>query len=484
MTRTKDRYDVCIIGSGPNGLSAASLLAQSGLSILVLEAKSKLGGGMRTEELTLPGFLHDVCSGAHPMGILSPFFKTLPLEKFGLKWKEPPISVAHPLDEEPSVLLTQSIEETAEGLGIDGSSYQKLISPFVNNSPHFWEDVLAPIHIPKDPFSFVRFGLTGIRSAKGLAGSRFKEKRAKALFAGLASHSILPLESPLTAALGLVFAVSAHQKSWPVVEGGSENLAKALVAYLNTMGVEFQTNTRITSIAELPQTKVVIFDTDPLQLASLTESHLPGLYRKRLERFRFGPGVFKMDWALDRAIPWKDPKCLSASTIHLGGTMEEIAKAEADVWKGKHPDRPYVLLVQQSLFDPSRAPNGKHTGYAYCHVPNGSRIDLTEVIEKQIERFAPGFSKTILARHSMYTADFERYNPNYVGGAITGGAADLTQAFFRPVARLNPYSTPNPHLYICSASTPPGGGVHGMCGFYAAKTVLKRIDKLKSLKFT
>ncbi|PKA16547.1 phytoene desaturase family protein [Leptospira haakeii] len=483
MDFTSEEYDICIIGSGPNGLAAASVLAGSGLSVLILEASDTIGGGLRTKELTLPGFHHDVCSAAHPMGILSPYLKTLPLEKHGLKWIEPEASVAHPLDGESAVLLKLSLEETAKELGKDKKSYIKLISPFLKNPEGLLSDALAPLGIPKHPFLLARFGLLGLQPAKSLANSWFKEERAKALFAGCAGHAIFPLEKFLSGALGLLFSLTGHVRSWPVVEGGSAMIAKSMESYLKELGVKIKTNYKVSSLAQLPKTKAILFDTSPDQLGSVAGNTLSSSYIQRISSYKYGPGVFKMDWALDGPIPWKDPNCLKASTVHVGGKLSEIAKAESEVWSGKHPDRPYMLVVQQSQFDPTRAPKGKHTGYAYCHVPSGSTKDMTEIIENQIERFAPGFKDGILARHSMNTKDFYSYNLNYVGGAITGGAADLPQAFFRPIARMNPYTTPNPHIYICSASTPPGGGVHGMCGYYAAKAVLKKIHKLKSIRY-
>ncbi|GBF38272.1 phytoene desaturase family protein [Leptospira johnsonii] len=484
MDFSSEEYDICIIGSGPNGLAAASVLAGSGLSVLILEASDTIGGGLRTKELTLPGFHHDVCSAAHPMGILSPYLKTLPLEKHGLKWIEPEASVAHPLDGESAVLLKLSLEETAENLGADKKSYIKLISPFLKNPEGLLSDALAPLGIPKHPFLLARFGLLGLRSAKSIANSWFKEERAKALFAGCAGHSIFPLDKFLSGALGLLFSLTGHVRSWPVVEGGSEMIAKSLESYLKGLGVKIQTNYKVSNLSQLPKTKAILFDTSPDQLGSVAGNTLSSSYIRRISSFNYGPGVFKMDWALDGPIPWKDPRCLQASTVHVGGKLSEIAKAESEVWSGKHPDRPYMLVVQQSQFDPTRAPKGKHTGYAYCHVPSGSTKDMTETLENQIERFAPGFKDRILARHSMNTKDFYSYNLNYIGGAITGGAADLPQAFFRPIAKMNPYTTPNPHIYICSASTPPGGGVHGMCGYYAAKAVLKKIYKLKHIRYS
>ena len=469
--------DAVVIGSGPNGLAAAVKLAQGGASVLVLEAGNQIGGGVRTAELTLPGFQHDVCSGCHPMGILSPLFESLPLAQHGLEWIKPAASVAHPLDDGPAVMLWRSVEETARGLGLDGASYRKLVSPFVGEARGFLRDVLAPVGVPpRHPLLLMRFGISILRSAVGLARGRFDGARARALFAGCAAHSILPLERRLSATVGLLFLVTGHAEEWPVAKGGSAAIARALASYLGTLGGRNETGRRVRSLADLPPARVYLFDTGPNQLADIAAPVLPGSYVAGLRRYRYGPGAFKMDWALDGPIPWKDPQILSASTVHLGGTLDEIAASEAAVWRGEHPERPYVLVVQQSQHDPSRAPAGKHTGYAYCHVPAGSTADLTDVVERQIERFAPSFRDRILARHSKRTPDFERDNPNYVGGAITGGVADLFQAFLRPVARLDPYSTPNRRVFICSASTPPGGGVHGMCGYYAARSALRRLE--------
>jgi phytoene dehydrogenase-like protein len=471
--------DAVIIGSGPNGLAAAIALAEGGASVLVLEAMDEVGGGIRTAELTLPGFHHDVCSGAHPMGILSPYFSKLPLAEHGLEWIRPSASVAHPLDGEPAVMLWRSLDETARGLGLDEERYRRLLAPFLENPRGLLGDVLGPLGVPRHPLLMLRFGLKAILPAAGLARRRFRGARARALFAGCGAHSILPLEQMLSGAVGLLFLITAHVEEWPVAKGGSIAIGRALASYLRALGGRIETGKLVTSLADLPAARVYLFDTSPAQLAEIAAPVLPARYLRRLRRYRYGPGVFKMDWALDGPIPWKDPRCLTASTVHLGGTLEEIAAAEAAVWRGEHPDRPFVLLVQQSQFDSSRAPEGKHTGYAYSHVPPGSTVDLTEVLEGQVERFAPGFRDRILARHVMRTDDFERENPNYVGGAITGGVADLFQAFARPVARLDPYSTPNPRVFLCSASTPPGGGVHGMCGYHAARSALRRIARLE-----
>jgi phytoene dehydrogenase-like protein len=479
VSERRETFDAVVVGSGPNGLSAAVALAQGGASVLVLEAADEIGGGTRTAELTVPGFHHDVCSAVHTTGILSPFFRSLPLEEHGLRWIVPRASVAHPLDDQPAVMLWHSVEETCAGLGADASSYRDLIAPFLDNPEGFFGDALGPLGWPKHPGMFMQFGLKAMWPATTFANWRFQQSRAKALFAGCAGHSVLPLDKLFTAALGLIFSIAGHVKPWPVAAGGSRAIPSALASLLKELGGEIRTGVRVTSSAELPAARVYLFDTSPDQLASITGSALPGGYRRRLARYRYGPGAFKLDWALDGPIPWRDPNCLEASTVHLGGTLDEIAAGEAAMFRGDHPERPYVLLCQQSQLDPSRAPEGKHTGYAYCHVPAGSTVDMTDAIENQVERFAPGFKDQILARHTMNTRDFHRYNPNDVGGAITGGVADVFQLFTRPVARLDPYTTPNPRVFICSASTPPGGGVHGMCGFHAARSALRRLERFE-----
>ena len=471
-------FDAVVIGSGPNGLGAAIELAREGARVLVVEAADEIGGGTRTAELTLPGFRHDVCSAVHPMGILSPFYKQLPLAEHGLEWILPPVSVAHPMPDGEAVLISKSLEETAAGLGLPGDAraYERLVGPFLKNADGLLGDVMAPLRMPKHPVQMTRFGLRAIFSANRLARLCFRGERGRALLAGCAGHSVLPLTQPLTAALGLIFAVTAHVEDWPVAAGGSTSVTQALASYFRSLGGQIETGRRIERMTDLPSSKVVLFDTAPHALASIAADDLPAGYRRRLGRYRYGPGVFKVDWALDGPIPWSDPRCLEASTVHVGGTLEEICASEADMWHGRHSERPYLILCQQSQFDPSRAPAGQQTGYAYCHVPAGSTVDRTEAIEAQIERFAPGFRDRILARNTMTAMDFERYNPNYKGGAITGGVADAFQLFNSPVTRLDPYSTPNPRLFICSAATPPGGGVHGLCGYWAARSALKRLD--------
>ena len=469
------QYDAVIIGSGPNGLSAGIMLVKEGLKVLIVEGSDSPGGGMRTSEMTLSGFRHDICSAVHPMAYVSPYFKTLPLEKFGLEWIVPEASAAHPLDGEEAVILTKSIEETAAGLGIDEQKYLDLMSPLLSKADELIMESLKPLGLPKHPLLMLNFGLKAIQSATFFANRKFNGERAKALFAGCAAHSVLPLSNLFTAAIGLIFLTTGHVENWVVPKGGSMSITNALVRYFESLGGEMLFSTKIKNFKELPSAKKYVFDTDPIQLAKIAEDQLPALYKKRLNRYRFGPGVFKIDFALDGPIPWYDDNCLKASTVHVGGTLKEIAQSEKDAWNGRHNDKPFVMMAQQSQFDDSRAPYGKHTGWAYCHVPNGSQKDMTSQIENQIERFAPGFKDIVLDRKIMSTHDFYNYNTNYFGGAVTGGAADIFQLFSRPIAKLDPYKTANPDIFICSASSPPGGGVHGMCGFYAAKSVLESL---------
>ena len=445
--------------------------------MLVLEAAATVGGGVRTAELTLPGFRHDVCSAIHPLGLGSPFLGTLELERHGLEWIQPPAPLAHPFDDGTAALLERSVEATAQGLGADAGAYRRLMGPLVADAEDLLADILGPLRVPGNPVSLARFGLLGARSAVGLARRRFAGPRARALFAGLAAHSLLPLTSSPSAGFGLVLGLLGHHVGWPMPRGGSQTLAEALAACLRSLGGELELGRRVESLAELPPARAVLLDVTPRQLLRLAGSRLPAGYRRRLERFRYGPGAFKLDLAVDGPIPWRAPECARAATVHLGGTLEEIAASEAAVAAGRTSERPYVLLAQQSLFDPSRAPPGKHTVWAYCHVPNGSRVDMTARIEAQIERFAPGFRERVIAQHVLGPQELERYNANYVGGDINGGLQDLRQLLTRPVARLVPYETPLPGVFLCSSSTPPGGGVHGMCGYWAARAALRRLGR-------
>ena len=470
----RSRYDGVVVGSGPNGLAAAVTMAREGLSVLVVESELTIGGGTRTAPLTLPGFLHDVCSAVHPFAVASPFLKTLPLAEHGLELVHPPAPLAHPLDDGTTAVLERSIEETGQTLGPDAESYRRLMSPLAKDADRLFADLLGPLKLPRHPLSAARFGLRAIQPASMLARRWFRGRAARALIAGLAAHSILPLEWWTTSAVGLVLGVAAHTVGWPIVRGGSQGIADSLAAYFRSLGGEIVTGWRVESVDELPEARSVLLDVTPRQVVAMAGHRLPQGYLRSLGRFRYGAGVFKLDWALDGPIPWASPACARAGTVHLGGMLEEVEASESAVARGEHPERPFVLLSQPSLFDPTRAPPGGQTAWAYCHVPNGSTIDMTDRIESQVERFAPGFRDRIRARHAMAPLDFQAYNANYVGGDINGGAQDLRQLFTRPVARRVPYSTPLPWLYLCSSSTPPGGGVHGLCGYYAARAALQR----------
>ncbi|MFC1848536.1 phytoene desaturase family protein [Chloroflexota bacterium] len=474
-------YDAVVVGSGPNGLAAAITLAQKGLSVIVLEAKDTVGGGTRTSELTLPGFIHDICSAIHPIGAASPFFRSLKLEDHGLQWIYPPVSLAHPLDDGTAVLLESSIEKTARSLGTDSAPYARVMAPLVKDWERIVDDLLRPLSLPRHPMSFMKFGRYAFRSVYGLANSLFDGERAKALLAGLGAHSIMPLDVRFTASFSLMLGLLGHSAGWPVAKGGSQQIADALSGHFQSLGGHIETGTYVKSLDDLPKTRAILLDITPRQLLEIVKTRTDNQQFKRYRRFKYGPGVFKMDWALDNPIPWKAPECLSAASVHLGGTMNDIAEAEDAVWKGNHPNRPFVILAQQSLFDETRAPEGKHTAWGYCHVPNGSTVDMTEHIEVQIERFAPGFRDCIIARHTMSPSDLEEYNPNYIGGDIAGGAQNFWQIFARPALRFtNPYAIPIKGIYMCSSSTPPGGGVHGMCGHYAALSALRNIFKKKN----
>lgn len=467
--------DAIVVGSGPNGLAAAITLARAGRSVVVYEARTTIGGGMRSGELTLPGYIHDICSTVQGTSTASPFFRDLDLARFGVELIDPPAPLAHPLDGGRVAVLERSVDATAAGLGDDGAAYRRLMGPLVRDADEVMDLVLGPIfRTPRDPIAAARFGLPALRSAVGLAKSRFTGDAARALLGGVSAHSMLELDRPVTASFGLVLAITAHAYGWPVVRGGTQRLADALAEELRSLGGEIVTDHPVTSLADLPPARAILFDTSPRALAAIAADRLPDGYRRRLEGFRYGPGIVKVDWALSEPIPWQAEGAARAGTVHVGGTLGEIRSAEAAVHLGRHPERPFVLVVQPSRFDASRAPDGRHTGWAYCHVPSGSTFDMSERIEAQVERFAPGFRDTILAGSVRLPAEIEADNANYVGGDINGGLQDLRQLFTRPVARLDPYSTPTRGIYLCSSSTPPGGGVHGMCGVWAARSVLRR----------
>src|SRR5262252_943709 len=468
--------EAIVVGSGPNGLAAAIVLAQAGLAVRVLEAADTVGGGARSAELTLPGFVHDVCSAIHPLGVASPFFRTLPLEEHGVHWIEPPAALAHPFDDGTAVLLERSAYAAVTGVGEDEDRWRRIFAPLARDAEPLLEDLLGPLHLPAHPLALARFSALAAPPATLLARLSFRGAKARGAFAGLAAHSMLRLDRPPSAAFGLALGLLAHAVGWPFPRGGSQRLSDALASYLRSQGGEIETGRKVESLAELGETRPVLLDLTPRGLLALAGDRLPTRYRRGLERYRYGPGVFKLDWALDGPIPWRAEECARSATVHLGATLEEIAASETAPGRGEIAERPYVLLAQQSLFDPTRAPEGRHTAWAYCHAPNGSAVDMTERIEAQVERFAPGFRERILARSALGPADMERYNANYVGGDINAGAATLSQLFTRPVARVSPYTTPLPGVFLCSASTPPGGGVHGMCGYHAARAALRQIS--------
>jgi phytoene dehydrogenase-like protein len=467
--------DAAVIGSGPNGLAAAIRLAQAGKSVTVFEAEHTIGGGARSAELTLPGFINDVCSAVHPLAAGSRFFRTLPLERYGLDFVQPPFPAAHPLDD-TTAITKRTVADTASSLGPDGVAYARIMGRLVRNADFLMDQFFAPLRpspqwVTHAPL-LTWFGLMAIQSAVTLAKRIFKQAPARALLAGHGAHAIQPLENLSTAGYALMLAVTAHAYGWPVARGGSQKIADALAAHLRALGGTITTGRRIESMADLPQARAYLFDVTPRQLLAIAGDALPQGFRRELNNFRYGAGVFKLDWALDGPIPWSDPQCLQAGTIHLGGTLEEIAASEAAVGRGQVANAPFVLLAQPSLIDDTRAPAGKHTVWAYCHVPNGSTVDCTDRIEGQIERFAPGFKNRILARHVTTPAELEQHNANCIGGDINGGSADLRQWFLRPTWRR--YATPNRQIYICSASTPPTGGVHGLCGYFGAQVALHR----------
>jgi phytoene dehydrogenase-like protein len=467
--------DAVVVGAGPNGLAAAITIARAGRSVVVYEAAPTPGGGARSAELTLPGFSHDPCSAIHPTALASPFFRSLDLPRLGLEWIHSPAPLAHPLDGGRAAVLELSVGETGAGLGDDGRAWRRTYGPLVRAADGLVPELMGPVvHLPRHPVALARFGLPGLRSARGFANSTFRGEEARALFAGLAGHSMVALDRPVTAAFGLAFGLFGHAFGWPMARGGSQRITGALVGALRELGGEIVTDHRVGSIEELPPARAVLFDVTPRQLVAIAGDRLPAAYRRRLEGYRYGPGTFKIDWALSGPVPWQADGPRRAATVHLGGTLDEITAGEAEVAGGRHPDRPFVLFVQQTPFDSSRAPEGRHTAWAYCHVPNGSTVDMTDRIEGQVERYAPGFRDLVLARSVRGPAALEAYDENYVGGDINGGLQDWRQLIFRPVPRLDAYTTGGRGIYLCSSSTPPGGGVHGMSGHLAARSALRR----------
>ncbi|TLD70721.1 NAD(P)/FAD-dependent oxidoreductase [Phragmitibacter flavus] len=462
-----------IIGSGPNGLTAAIRLAQAGWETTVLEGSDTPGGGTRTKDLTLPGFHHDVCSAVHPMGVASPYLRSLDLESHGLKWLHPEIPLAHPITPGHAVVLYQSLSQTAAALGKDAPRYRRLFEPLVKNALDLYSDLLRPAAIPTNPLAAARFGIPAALPATLLA-KYFSTPEARALFAGNAAHSVIALENPFTSAIGLMLQMSAHVGGWPIPKGGSQSITKALIKILKSLNGKIQLNTPVTKFTDLPDADAYLFDISPKNLAKICADSLPKRYLGKLNRYRHGPGVFKIDYALNAPIPWRNEACRKAGTVHVGGTIDEVAASERAAWEGKPSEHPFLLVAQPTITDPGRAPKDQHIAWTYCHVPNGCTRDMRPAIEAQIERFAPGFRDTILDAHVLNTEHMEHYNPNYIGGDVVGGVTDWRQLLTRPVSLIDPYATPNPKIFLCSASTPPGGGVHGMCGYWAAECVIKK----------
>jgi phytoene dehydrogenase-like protein len=473
----RDRFDAVVVGSGPNGLGAAAVLARAGRSVLVLEAQDQIGGGTRTVACTLPGFRHDHCSAVHPLGAASPLFRDLPLDEHGLEWVHPDVAMAHPLDDGSAAAVYRSVEETADGLGVDGKAWTKLVGRTAARWDVFGDVWLSPmLRLPRHPLVLARFGPNAMLPVTTLARARFKGEQAKAALAGFAAHSILPLGHPLTGAVGVVFNAAAHAVGMPVARGGSQSIADALASYVRANGGEIVTGQPVTSMADLPPADAVLFDLTPRQILAIAGDRLSARAKRGFRRYKYGNGSFKVDYALDGPMPWKADACRQAGTIHVGGTIAEVAAGEADVAAGRHPERPFVLAATPTVCDPTRAPAGKHVLWAYCHVPAGSTFDMTERIEAQLERFAPGFRDRVLARNVDFPADLERSNANIIGGDIAGGYTGGRQMFFRPRVSRDPW-TIGDGVYICSQSTPPGVGVHGMCGYYAAQSALKHLPR-------
>jgi len=467
-----DAYDAVVVGGGPNGLAAAITLQEKFGSVLLVEGKDTIGGGCRSAGLTLPGFVHDICAAVHPLGVASPFFRKIDLSRHGLRWVQPDLPLAHPFEDGSALFLHRSLENTGTVLGTDGDAYRELVAPFVDGHEDLLADILAPPRFPRHPRLTGRFALKAWRSCRHLAKKTFRDARTRALFAGLSAHAMVPLDSPATAAFGIVLAVLAHAVGWPFVEGGSQRLAYALASRFREKGGKIVTGRPVAGLDDLPAAQAYFFDVTPRQLLDMAGTSFPVSYRRRLGRFRYGPGVCKADWALREPIPWKAEACRRAGTVHLGETLEEIDGAVRQAHGGGISPTPYVILTQPSLFDPSRAPRGRHTAWAYCHAPHGSREDAADLMEKRIDRYAPGFRDIVLERSTLTPADMERYNPNYIGGDINGGLQDLFQILARPVFSFHPYRTAAERIFLCSSSTPPGGGVHGLCGFHAARCLL------------
>jgi phytoene dehydrogenase-like protein len=468
-------YDAIVVGSGPNGLTAAALLARANLSVLVIEAAPTIGGGTRTQELTLPGFAHDVCSSVHAMAAASPILSALPLRQYGLEWVEPPVALAHPFDDRPPALLRRDIDATARAFGDDAHAYRSLIAPLATHWDALAADVLAPLHWPHHPARYARFGLRGAASASHLLRRHFASPAPRALLGGIAAHALQPLSRLGTAAFALVLAAAGHRVGWPFARGGSRAISDALAKYLLDYNGQIVVDQRVRSLDDLPPARATLLDVTPRQLLAIAGDKLSARYARSLRNYRYGPGIFKVDWALSAPVPWRERDCADAGTLHLVGDLESLEHNGALVANGEHPERPTVLVAQPAAFDATRAPAGRATLWGYCHVPHGSTVDMLAKIEAQIERFAPGFRDCVIRRHTMNTAQLEQYDPNLVGGDIGQGANTLRQLFLRPVARRDPYATSVRGLYICSSATPPGGGVHGMCGYHAARRALRDV---------